>query len=125
MTFRITLLFSVLVMIALVHVASLEFYLYWRYLWLDMPMHVLGGIAVALGFSALPFFGIHLKQKFTTCVWYIVVVFVVGILWEVFEIFAGISIHEPGFVVDTVIDLVLDIVGACVGYGLVRVSDRL
>lgn len=125
MTFRITVFFSVLITIALIHIVSSEFYLYWKYLWLDVPMHILGGIAVALGFSLLPFFRIRLKQCYTTRIWYVSVVFAVGVFWELFEFFAGISIHEPGFVLDTTTDLIFDTVGALLGYGLVRVSDRL
>lgn len=120
MTFRIVLLFSVLVTIALVHVVALEFFLYWKYLWLDIPMHVLGGVACALFFSILPFFDIRMSERYGTVQWYLAFTLVVGVAWELFEAVAGISLEEPGFMFDTATDLSMDVLGACIGFVLVK-----
>ena len=37
------------IILAVTHIISLELFLYWRYWWLDLPMHILGGSVVALG----------------------------------------------------------------------------
>ena len=40
-------------LLALIHVIAIRLALYWHFLWLDMPVHCLGGIVVALGFFTL------------------------------------------------------------------------
>ena len=120
MNLRITLLLSTLVTIAVVHTVSIEFYLYWKYLWLDIPMHILGGVACALGFSALPFFGLKHASRYTSMMWTVLFTLCVGVVWEMFEFSAGISQSEPGFFFDTVLDLVMDVTGGLIGFGVVR-----
>lgn len=120
MNLRITLLLSTLITIAVVHTVSIEFYLYWKYLWLDIPMHILGGVACALGFSTLPYFGLKHASRYTSMMWTILFTLCVGVVWEIFEFSAGISQSEPGFLIDTVLDLTMDVIGGIVGYGLVR-----
>ena len=120
MNLRITLFLSTLFTIAIVHTVSIEFYIYWKYLWLDIPMHAFGGIACALGFSTLPFFGLRPESRYTSLLWITLFTLSVGIVWEIFEFTAGISQNEPGFVLDTILDLFMDVVGGFIGYGLVR-----
>lgn len=123
MSLRITLFLSTLVTIAIVHSVSIHFFLYWKYLWLDMPVHLLGGVACALGFSTLPFLGLKIFPQYSKLMWYVLFAFCVGLLWEVFEYTAGISRGEPGFVFDTLIDFGMDILGACIGYGIVKSTN--
>jgi hypothetical protein len=126
MSFRITLFLSGIVLLALVHFLAIEFYLYWTYLWLDMPMHLLGGFCVALGVSILSLFRIHLPPHFQTLRWYVIVVLVVGIAWEIFEYVNGISLVEGEvFVIDTVIDLTLDVLGGVLGYAIFVRTNNL
>ena len=120
MTFRIVLLFSVLITIALVHTVAIEFFLYWKYPWLDVPMHFLGGVACAFFFSILPFFGIRVNERYSTVRWYLAFTLCVGAAWELFEVVAGISLSEPGFMLDTAIDLSMDVLGAFIGFTLVK-----
>lgn len=85
-----------------------------------MPVHILGGICVALGFSILPYFRIYIPKRFQTLGMYLIVVLMVGILWELFEFFNGISlVADDDFTLDTAIDLILDLVGGAFGYYLV------
>lgn len=121
----LTLFFSTLITVASIHIISLEFYLYWEYLWLDIPMHALGGVTAALGVAILPALGIRTFSKYPPLRTTLVAVLVIGVAWEVFEIWAGYSIREEGFVVDTMLDLVMDMLGALVGYGLVRMIKEL
>lgn len=120
MKVRIALLFCILSIIAIAHTIFSEFYLYWKYLWLDIPMHTLGGIACALGFSILPFFNIILPSRYTSIYGYVGFAFGIGIVWEIFEFSAGISVIEHGFVFDTIKDLCMDSIGGVLGYLIVR-----
>ena len=103
--------------LAMVHITALEFFLYYQYLWLDMPMHFLGGACIALGLGALPFFKIHLPPWLTTLSGTLVIVFIVGTLWEIFELMFGISVAgKEDIVRDTAVDFVFDLLGGTVGY---------
>lgn len=116
---------SSLVALALIHIASLQFFLYWKYLWLDIPVHFLGGVTVA--------FGVALCMYNRTCpipllrgiMGYIITVLIIGITWEVFEILAKFSVVDEYFFTDTVVDLCMDVLGGIVGYGIVLTIKKL
>jgi hypothetical protein len=116
---RLVLLLSTLLTIAIVHGVALEFFLYWKYLWLDIPMHLLGGVCVAFGYSVLPFFRINLPPKYRTFAWYLAFVFAVGVIWEIFEFVNGLSvIAGENIFTDTAGDLFNDLIGGCIGYAI-------
>ena len=76
-------------------------------------MHLLGGAVVALAYFSIASFRIPLPQRFFG-VWYVLAsVFVVGIVWEVFELYANL---EQTISIDTYIDLVMDMIGGGIGY---------
>jgi hypothetical protein len=126
MSIRLTFLFAGLSVLAAVHIAALHFYLYWHYLWLDIPMHILGGICVALGFSVLPLFRVRLGGWSRTVYGYLGFVIVIGLLWELFEYQAGVSLAgESSFVLDTSLDMIFDVFGGYLGYLLVQRFDML
>jgi hypothetical protein len=118
MNLLLTLFLSSLTTLAVVHYVALEFFLYWRYLWFDIPMHLLGGTTVALGISILPFFRINIPRRFLTLFGYVSIVLCVGLAWEAFELIGGISILDESFVPDTITDLCMDILGGLIGYAL-------
>ncbi len=120
MNIKITLLLSSLFVLASAHIVALEFFLYWKYLWFDIPMHILGGLCVALGFSSLPFFHINLPTWCGTIISYTIVVFLVGIAWEVFEVVFDLVIFDETYNTDTFIDLCMDMLGGFIGYGIVK-----
>jgi hypothetical protein len=111
--------------LAVVHISATKFFLYWKYLWFDIPMHFLGGVCVALGLSALPFFRIHVFERFRTPLIYASVTLLVGILWEIFEVTSGIMVIDETFVPDTVLDLVMDVLGGLVGYAVAGTLKKL
>jgi len=125
MTTRVVLFLSALFVLAMTHIVAQQFYLYWVYFWFDIPMHILGGICVALGFSILPFFNINFPPKYTKLGTYLAVVFFVSVLWEIFEYINGISlVLEEYFVVDTIMDFIFALFGGAIGYYIAtRVSD--
>jgi len=116
----LTLLLSSLTLLAVSHWAATSFFLYWKYQWLDIPIHMLGGICVALGTASLPFLRVSLPQFFNTYGGYVCIVLLVGTTWEMFEYFAGVSIMDAYFIVDTIIDYCMNLVGVSIGYGIVR-----
>jgi len=120
MNLLLTFFFSVLVTIALSHNLALKFFLYWKYPWLDIPMHMLGGMSVAFGIAILPFFGIHLKARYRTFVAYLCGVFFVGLIWEVFEIVSGAAVYDEYYIADTIKDFCMDLIGGAVGYAIVK-----
>ncbi|MEX0930927.1 MAG: hypothetical protein WDZ68_01400 [Candidatus Paceibacterota bacterium] len=102
--------------LAVVHILALRFFLYWRYEWFDIPMHLFGGAIVALGVLAardlhIPFFDRLVTFKAT-----IVVVLFVAVIWELFEFIGGISVIQESFVLDTATDLIAGIIGGSIGY---------
>ena len=95
--------------------ALLRLFLYWRYPWVDIPMHFAGGIIVGLGVFAardlhVPLFSYLIKPYRA-----ITVVFIVAALWEVLEYVAGVSSVQENFVGDTMLDLALGLLGGSIG----------
>ncbi len=122
MILRVTLFLIAMSTLAITHYVATINFLYWRYTWLDIPMHFLGGLCVALGFSILPFFRITLPERYRTLIWYLLMVFAVGIAWEVFEYINGISLASPHerLLTDTLGDLFFDLLGGYTGYFISR-----
>lgn len=121
-----TILFLVaLSILAGVHMIALELFLYWRYLWLDVPVHVLGGIVVVLGaytFNELKLPLAHfLVASFKHTIIFVVIVM---IAWEVFEVWAGNPIMD-NYIFDTTIDLIAGLTGGLIGYFLAKRMQTL
>lgn len=125
MPILLTFFLSSISTLAIVHHIALELYLYWHYVWLDIPMHFLGGASVIFGIAILPFFRVVLPQRFDTLLVHVSVVVVIGLAWEFFEIAFGISVLDEHFLPDTLLDMVMDIVGGVVGYGIVKHIQKL
>jgi mannose/fructose/N-acetylgalactosamine-specific phosphotransferase system component IIC len=114
-----------LCVLAVAHKIAILFFLYWTYPWLDIPMHALGGMVVALGF--LMVFNEYTHGMFRRGLLITVsVAFMVGLLWELFELANGITVlTDAGYALDTGHDLVMDIVGGFLGYILARTSMKV
>ena len=117
--------FSSLITVALAHLVAIHFYLYWTYRWIDNPIHALGGVTVALGVSILPFLGVTILEKFPPFWTTFLCVLFVGVVWEIFEITTGIMVFEPGYVTDTVSDLLMDCIGGVIGYYVVQSVKKI
>jgi hypothetical protein len=92
------------------------FHLYYILWWFDMPMHLLGGVVVGMGFLTVPFFARFLpRYEKKTLAWAlsgILFVFVVGFLWELFEYVVQAYTHaDLANVLDSFSDLCFDIAG--------------
>jgi hypothetical protein len=108
-----------LILLAALHHVAIFFYLYWTVWWFDMLMHLLGGIwvgAIILWFFYESGFVKNFTyKKYQAFLLAFVGTLLVGIFWEVFEIVGGI-IKLPTDTMDSLSDLVMDLVGAVVAF---------
>ncbi len=111
--------FTLFASIAILHALGFQYSLYFHLWWYDIPMHMLGGLAIAV-LSAYIFFlrspkegEISMNRIYTTI---LLSVFVVGILWEIFELVMhwALTLYWFGWT-DTTKDLFDDMVGGYVG----------
>ncbi len=103
--------------LAVIHIIALQLFLYWKFQWFDIPMHFLGGIVVALGLFTLHDLKLVIKKRHLQIFPIVLLVFAVAMLWEVYELLIGIPI-ESNYVVDTLTDLSMGLLGGLVGYGI-------
>lgn len=101
-------------MLAVLHVVSLRLFLYWHYWWLDLPMHFLGGVVIALLVYTLYDLKIIRSRRLLRMMPVLLIVFVAALVWEGYEVLIGIPI-EDDYLVDTVTDLIIGVIGGFVG----------
>ncbi len=111
--------------IAGIHFIALKLYLYWHYVWFDVPMHVLGGAAITLGMFAfsdlrIPPFTVMITQPVAIICFLIAVM----ISWEVFELWAGVPMLA-NYRFDTSIDIISGLLGGGVGYFVAKRLNTL
>jgi len=106
---------SLFALLAGVHIVALELFLYWKFSWFDIPMHFVGGAVVALGVFTLYDLHLFVPKRYLQLLPIVLLVFLVAMVWEVYELFIGVPI-EDDYVVDTLTDLVMGLLGATVGY---------
>ena len=110
----------VLAVLAVIHLVSLKFYLYWNFLWLDIFVHCFAGVIVALGAFAVFDFFPNLPTRWLGFWPIIAWVLIVGLVWEVFELLGGGIMIEANFKVDLITDLIMDVVGGVIGFFIGR-----
>lgn len=93
------------------HLAALHFFWYWYLWWFDIPMHILGGMA--LGALGIAVFG---KRAALFMLWMIVVV----LGWEAFEFAARISTGQFDYWIDTISDIANGLIGGSIMYLLAK-----
>lgn len=120
MVYTFTLIFGLV--FATTHVLAEWLRLYWLYPWLDMPMHIMGGVVVMLMLASLRLMGTPVRHL--SRVWIVVLLTLVLLLWEAFGIyrFGGL---KPDFWSDTALDLLCGIVGIVAGYLLTLALERI
>lgn len=108
--------------IALVHSIAVLYNLYWRFLWIDIPMHFLGGALAGLIFIWLcEKFPGHFdlsRNFFMTVLAILSFTAFIGVLWEFFEFVYDALIASRGWGAlalqgarDTLGDIFFDILG--------------
>ena len=110
-----TILFVVaLSVLAGIHFIAEYLFLYWKFPWLDIPVHFFGGTIIVLGLFTLRDFKIIPKSWLHRVpVFLLSLVVILG--WEVFILFAG-KVIDDTFISDTVIDITVGLLGVLVGY---------
>jgi ABC-type enterochelin transport system permease subunit len=101
----------VLVTTAVLHAAGLFLFLQYYFWWYDIMLHFLGGLWVALAFQWYA----DAQKRLVLIIPTILVVILVGIGWEVFELLIGAP-REDNFMFDTSLDILMDAIGGIVGY---------
>lgn len=101
--------------LAVLHVLAVELFLYWRFQWIDTPMHALGGSVVALGLFAGNAMGWWVPKRWLQFVPVMLIVLAVALGWEVFGLYAEAPMGA-NYVSDTLTDLAAGLVGGVIGY---------
>jgi hypothetical protein len=109
------LLFITSLVLAVSHALALQFSLYWQYVWLDVPMHLLGGIIVGLALVVARDMRVPLVPSELRLYHAIALAFLIGIIWELFELWGGLAMAR-NYAFDTTLDLVMDVFGGLSGY---------
>jgi len=89
--------------------------LYYQYSTYDVFVHILGGIGIGLFITAFVKSNLKNEAKVANIRWKIILgVLMVGIVWELFEMYYNIAsapIGTKAYYIDTVKDLMDDIIG--------------
>jgi hypothetical protein len=106
---------------ATAHVVALKLSLYWTTGWFDLVMHLFGGfLGTLIVVYVLQKVGISprtLPRKMFLLAFVVISVFAIGVVWELWEIFIGFTDPFDKMVqVDTIIDLVIGIIGSLVAF---------
>lgn len=100
-------------LLAALHAWATAHFIYWQHIWFDLPMHFLGGLTT--GVVLVAFFGKFSPRLFVAGV------VVVAVGWEIFEYVFGLP-RESNYALDTMIDLLMDTLGAVLAYVASRYS---
>ncbi|MBI4156003.1 MAG: hypothetical protein HY507_02100 [Candidatus Zambryskibacteria bacterium] len=116
--------FILLLLVDLFFQIGLIFYLDWTTWWFDVVMHFFSGVLVAFAVILVwnYFRSILPVEKRKIVLTAILCAFVVGVLWEIFELYSGLTSFADGiwYILDTIKDLTMNIIGSFFGtlYGL-------
>ena len=113
-------------LVALLHSYALQHFLYWHLWWLDIVMHFLGGLFVALiGLWIVRRFNLYerIGSRNLLIVDVVLFVFIISVLWESFEFVFEVTLLDGAqYAIDTVIDFLMGIIGAIAGFYITHVS---
>lgn len=110
--------FTLLFLIALAHYLASALYIYWSVWWFDMVLHFSSGFCVGMAavlvFQFYLYKNISIKKSVTVG---LIFAFVIGISWEIFELYFDIAFFSDGmiYIADTLSDLILDVCGGFLG----------
>lgn len=106
-------IFIISISVLILHILALKFFLYWTTSWYDIGMHFLGGFLIGLvviSFIRRIHPGEQILEKGLLFSSVILAVLVIGLTWELWEIFMGFT-DVIADKTDTFIDLIMDFVG--------------
>jgi uncharacterized membrane protein YjdF len=105
---------AAILMVSGIHFVASARNLYDLIWWIDIPQHFLGGIWV--GLACLWLIAVA-RRPIPALLTIFLMVFAVGIAWEIYEYAFGIS-GGPMYVYDTAKDLLMDCLGALTAYAI-------
>lgn len=114
-----------LILLACFHAVALTFSLYYIYPWLDMPMHILGGITIALGYQSSYIFKKFAQFLPHTFLATLAAALVIGGGWEVYEYAVGVMTGSIFSAADTMKDISMDALGGAVGFVVAKAIRAL
>ena len=106
--------FFLIVLLAVFHVFSTHYYIYWTNGWTDHVTHFLGGAGIGLiglWCASSGIFGGHDLSSRAIFLTSLISALVVGAAWEVFELKSGIIGFSASYKLDTIMDIVSDLAG--------------
>lgn len=106
--FYLALSFSAFVI--LLNTIAHNLYLYWTYKWVDIPMHILGGVMAGL-FTYVFLRALKLPEIRRNV---LIGVILVGIGWEILELWYKVDVVNVRYWIDTAKDLVNDSIGGLI-----------
>lgn len=106
------------IFIAGLHYLALLLELYWRYWWFDCLVHTLGGIfIISLTFTLIQLRFLPTKYYQPTYLKRLVLTIIIA--WEVFGVIL-IGGFKTGFLLDTTLDILFGLLGATIGFYLLK-----
>ena len=114
------------------------YFLYWRFWWADIVMHFFGGAWLTLlGYYIFylsdfkeklltwkPGFQVNFLEKYSVLTISLLFVLTISLLWEGFELIFAFPL-KVGYSGDTVLDLVMDIIGWGIVYFVVLKNQKI
>jgi len=121
--FKLTTIFFTITLSVLAVLCYLAYWLhlYWRFSWFDIVLHFFAGAALTFGLFTLRDVWRRLPVWLET--WPVAVGFValVALGWEAFEIVVvGVARATPGLWLDSLLDVMVGVIGGAVGWVLAR-----
>ena len=107
---------------------ALHYSLYWHLWWFDIVMHFLGGFWLAFAAYYIFYFSGYFKKmskKFSFFTLSLTTVILIGVLWELLECVAKVSTIQSNYILDTYLDLFMDVTGWLVAYFILLKIDKL
>ncbi len=98
------------VFVIALHLLASKYYLYWTYRWVDIPMHILGGIMSGL-FVFVFLRALKLQESLHNL---LIGVFIIGIAWEILELWYKVEVLGLFYWLDTLKDLIDDTIGGLI-----------
>jgi len=118
------LLFVLIWALAIAHMTAEYYHLYWTYRWLDIPMHFVGGVWVALAMVWFCFrsgYVRNVRPLFSLFTAAVIGGLLIGLAWELYE-FVVWQVSGSGlpynYLQDTLMDLTMDLLGGFFAYTL-------
>ena len=113
--------FITILIIFVLHYFALKYSWYWNFRWFCIFMHLLGGFwaAITAFWISMRFNHIDtiVRYKERSFIIMVISVFIIGVSWEAFRLFSGItSIHDVGYLNVFLDDLAGNFMGGIFGF---------